>query len=74
MVMDKVFLLWHEYEIEPDTDDAKLLGVFTSYEKAEEQKQYFLTQPGFRDHPNDFEIAEYTLDKRMWSEGFVIVD
>ena len=72
--MDKVFLLWHEYEIQPERDETKLLGVFTSYAKAEEHKRYFLTQPGFRDHPDDFEIAEYPLDKRMWSEGFVTVE
>jgi homoserine kinase type II len=72
--MDRVFLLWHEYEISPDRDETKLLGVFTSTDKAQAAKQYYLTQPGFRDHPDDFEIAEYRLDERTWSEGFVTVD
>ena len=71
--MTSVYLLWHEYEIEPERDETKLLGVFTSVANAESAKAYFLTQPGFRDYPDSFEIAETPLDKRLWSEGFITV-
>ena len=72
--MTSVYLLWHEYEIEPDRDETKLLGVFTSHELAEAAKERLVKQPGFRDHPDKFEIAEYELNRDQWTEGFITVD
>jgi len=71
--MTSVYLLWHEYEILPEQDETKLLGVFSSLDKAETARSYFLTQVGFRDHPEGFQIAETPIDKNLWSEGFVTV-
>lgn len=72
--MTSVYLLWHEYEIAPDRDEAKLLGVYTSRDLAEAAKERLVEQPGFRDHPDDFEIAEYELNRDHWVEGFVTAD
>jgi homoserine kinase type II len=72
--MTSVYLLWHEYEIEPDRDGTKLIGVYTSHELAESAQKRVSQQPGFRDHPDDFEIAEYKLDRDHWTEGFITVD
>lgn len=68
--MTLVFLLWHSRDKgNGDTDD-KLVGVYSSREAAEAATQRKLTFPGFRDHPDDFEIAPYTIDQDEWSEGF----
>jgi len=72
--MTSVYLLWHEYEIEPNRDETKLIGVYTSHELAEAALKRVSLQPGFRDHLDDFEIAEYKLDRDHWTEGFVRVD
>ena len=29
---------------------------------------------GFADHPNDFLIDPYEIDKDEWVEGFVVID
>lgn len=68
--MTHVFLLWHSRDkSEGDTDD-KLVGVYSSRETAEAAIQRKLTFPGFRDHPDGFEVAPYTIDRDAWSEGF----
>lgn len=73
--MTHVFLLWHTHEDEdlPGGEDVKLLGVYSSYLKAEEALNASLTQPGFRDQPAGLEIATYELDRREWTEGYSTV-
>jgi hypothetical protein len=34
--MKRVFILWHHYPDDPDDDNAKLLGVYSSQEVAED--------------------------------------
>jgi len=68
---DFIFLLWHEFEVE-DEEITTLLGVFRSRQLAEENQRYFETQPGFKDYLDGFEIVETPLDKRLWSEGFIL--
>lgn len=67
--MKSVFLLWHTNPL-PDQDDEKLLGVFSSNELALDAKKKSEGLEGFRDHLDGFEIVEYDLDKRKWTEGF----
>lgn len=72
--MQKVYILQHEYEVyEGDYiyDEAKDLGVFSNWQKAEEALKEYKKLPGFRNHPNGFSIDEYELNKRHWVEGFV---
>ncbi|WP_086723418.1 DUF7336 domain-containing protein [Streptomyces carpinensis] len=61
------------YIDEQDGDDAKLLGVYSTLEKAEERVRRARLQPGFADEPDCFVIDEYTLDEDEWTEGFVRV-
>lgn len=71
--MDKVYLLQHSYEIgkESEYDEVKLIGVFSSYEKAETVMYDFAKLPGFKDYPiKCFHIDEYTIDSTNWTEGF----
>lgn len=67
----QVYLLWHVHELDADQDDWKLIGVYTSEQKAQEAKARATRLPGFRDVPEGFTIASYSLDADNWPEGFV---
>jgi hypothetical protein len=68
----RVYLLWHSYESEyDDCDHDLLLGVYSTREKAEARQADAIRQPGFRLHPDGFEIAAYEVDvTEAWLEGF----
>jgi hypothetical protein len=72
IVVDRVFLLWHNFEIELETDNDTLIGVYSTKEKAERALGHASSLPGFSDYPDGFEISEYLLDQNYWPEGFVI--
>jgi hypothetical protein len=67
--MKSVFILEHYYEIN-EIDETKFIGVYETKELAEEAILRLKTQPGFRDRPNDFHIAETELNKDNWIEGY----
>lgn len=65
-----VFLLYHTHDHSPD-EMSKLIGVYTSIEEAESAILRILPQPGFRDRPESFEIARYSIGQDHWTEGFI---
>lgn len=70
--MKNVYLLWHTH-IDEDLqggEDTKLIGVYSSEEKATGVVEYYKTKPGFNGQPENFEIVRYDLDKDEWTEGF----
>ena len=74
--MGQVYLLWHvgpDFEEKGDETDSKLLGAFSSEETARAWQADASTLPGFRDAPERFLLEPYTLDERLWPEGFVTV-
>ena len=68
--MVSVFLLQHSYEID-EIDETKVIGIYTSREKAEIAVEKYKNLPGFNDYPNSFIIDHYELDKGHWEEGFI---
>jgi hypothetical protein len=66
-----VFLLWHVHEIPHGDEDAKLIGVYSTREMAEHARERLVSQPGFRDPPEGFEVSAYRLDQDRWTEGIV---
>ncbi len=73
---DRIYLLWHVRSFELDgeiEDDEKLLGAFTTPEKARTAIFGLLEKPGFRDCPEGFEISGDKLDQDSWTEGFANV-
>jgi hypothetical protein len=68
----KVYLLWHAHDLDEEVDE-KLLGVYSSQQKAEDAKLRLSDQPGFREHVEGFGIDPYELDEDHWTEGFVTV-
>ena len=53
-------------------DDVKLLGIYSSEAAARTRIESARLLPGFRDEPDCFQVAPYTIDKHEWAEGFVI--
>lgn len=69
-----VWLLWHCDDLHDDTPDAKLLGVYSSEDAAKGRIARSSDLPGFREHPNAFEITRYEIDRDEWAEGWVEVE
>jgi hypothetical protein len=70
----EVFLLWHVHDFGDGEEDEKLIGVYSSQEKAKEAIVRLKDQPGFVDLPEGFGIYAYTVDKDThWTEGYVTV-
>lgn len=69
-----VFLLWHTHDLTDDDgthEEVKLIGVFSSEEKANEAIDLLKDKEGFRDYPSDnFEIHKNTVDRPGWTDGF----
>jgi hypothetical protein len=66
-----VFVLHHVHEHEDGEEDVKLIGVYSTREKAEEARLRLLQQPGFRELPDGFRFDRYGLDEDHWTEGYV---
>jgi hypothetical protein len=69
-----VYLLWHGDDVYDDTPDAKLLGVYSSQEAAQDRIARSADLPGFAEHPEHFLISQYTIDKDQWESGWVEVE
>ena len=65
-----VYLLWHAYDLDEE-DEVKRLGVYSSEAKARERLEQARLLPGFAEHPENFRIDPYVLDKDEWTAGFV---
>jgi hypothetical protein len=65
-----VFVVQHQYDLD-GCDETKFIGVYASRASAEAVVHKLRGQPGFRDHPGDFSIDEYELDRDHWEEGFI---
>lgn len=74
MKMEKVYVLQHVYEYGEDNEyiEEKMLGVYSSEEKASEAIERYIQLEGFRDYPREcFYISKYSVDKDSWIGGFV---
>ena len=68
-----VYLLSHTHEVNPGEEDDKLIGVYSTPEKAEAARRRALTWPGFRDVPDGFSIDQYEVDSDDygWTQGYI---
>lgn len=82
--MESVFLVHHIHLFPDESEDIKIIGIYSSKEAAMQAIERVRTQPGFIDHPHiidlssdegesGFTIDEYVLDKDNWQEGYVTV-
>ncbi len=69
----KVFVVEHVHEFEDGSEDAKLIGVYSTEQLARDAVARLSPQRGFRDSPQNFHVDAYDLDEDHWTEGFVTV-
>jgi hypothetical protein len=62
-------LVWNEEE----GDDLKILGAYSTEERARDRVARTRQLPGFRDEPDCFYVDRYTVDEDHWQDGFVTV-
>jgi hypothetical protein len=67
-----VYVVQHARPKPDGEENVKMIGVYSDREKAEAAVARMVTQPGFRDWPDEFYIDEYPLDRDHWTEGFGI--
>ncbi len=68
--MPSVFVLQHGHPTRDDVEDVKLIGVYSSREKAQAAIARLVLAPGFSDAPDGFHIDEYRVDQDQWVEGY----
>ncbi|SEG51830.1 hypothetical protein [Paenibacillus sp. UNC499MF] len=68
--MKTVFLLQHSYEVN-EIEYTKVIGIYSTRDKAQDVINTYKELPGFKEYPEDFYIDEYHMDKNEWEEGFL---
>ena len=68
-----IWILRHLHALKSGDESAKLIGVYSSEEKARAAQKRAANLPGFCDFPDAFEIDNYTLDRDNWTSGYVTV-
>mgnify|MGYP000844310579 CR=1 FL=1 len=63
----KVYMLYHETE---RNNDRKLIGFFSTREKADIEKEKYVKMKGFKDFPEGFKIKTLTIGKSYYTKGF----
>jgi hypothetical protein len=66
----EVYLLWHTHTLDGGGSDEKLLGVYSTEEKANERMLSASELPGFSASPSGFEVARYVVDRDESGQGF----
>jgi len=70
--MDNVYVLQHSYESVCGCDETKMIGVYSSEERAMETVERLKGVEGFKDYSIDcFHIGKYEIDLDHWEEGFI---
>lgn len=69
----KVYIVQHVHEFDDGSEDIKFIGVYSTYQKAEEAVKRLSTQIGFCETLEGFHIDEYIVDKDHWIEGYITV-
>jgi hypothetical protein len=70
-----VYLLEHLHEFEDGHEETKIIGIFSTREKAQAALDRVRDQPGFRERPEGFDISENEVDPDIlgWTEGYVTI-
>jgi hypothetical protein len=71
---NRVYILHHVHEFEDGHEDIKLIGIFSTKQKALNVLESYKTLPGFKQNIDGFSVNEYTIDRSGWNEGFVTMD
>jgi hypothetical protein len=72
--MQYVYLVHHTHVISRNNEDVKLIGVFSSEEKAQEIVKKYENISGFKESKKGFNIDKYQIDAECWTEGFCTIE
>ena len=67
--MSRVYVMWHRYVNEFGAEQEFYIGVFSSEENARRAAMQLRKQPGFRSHPDGFQILVCTVDEPVRPDG-----
>ena len=62
-----------ELLIDEEFDNVKLIGVYSSEGSVEAAIARARLREGFRDEPDCFYFADFTIDEDNWTDGFVSI-
>lgn len=71
--MDAVYILHHVHEINSNSEDVKIIGVYSTPEEAKIAQSRVENLPGFKDTRDGFSIDRYQINETFWLEGFVSI-
>ncbi len=66
--MTTVYMLQHVYHSTESPRETKIIGIYSSVEKANAAAFELQKQPGFIDHPDGFELYTIELDTIWFKE------
>jgi hypothetical protein len=69
--MKTLFVVFHEHDTDVQPDTSKLIGIYSSQERATDAVARYQQKPGFSEHPFGFSIDEYLVDEDHWKEGYI---
>jgi hypothetical protein len=69
----EIFVLQHVHMLDNGEEDVKMIGVYSSLERAEEAIKRLTMKPGFSDSPEGFVVHRYVLNEDCWTEGYITV-
>lgn len=68
-----VFIVQHEQIIDEDSETYRVIGIYSTKDRADAAVERAKLLPGFREQPENFCISEYVLNEDHWTTGFVTV-
>jgi hypothetical protein len=72
--MTTIYLVWHFDQETPEDDvQEKLIGVYSTEERAKAAIDRLRDKPGFRDFPNRWAIHDRKLNFINWDGGYETV-
>jgi hypothetical protein len=63
-------MLEHERELGDEVYETKIIGIFSSEQKAKDAVERLKVEKGFENYPDGFEVYPFELDDTQWNEGF----
>jgi hypothetical protein len=69
----EVYVVQHVHEFEDGTEDVKLIGVYSTEERAKSAVARLSENPGFKETPKGFSVDRYLVDRDHWLGGFETV-
>lgn len=65
-----VFILQHAHIAVGNEKEVKLIGIYSTHERAQEAESRLRSKRGFCDAPEGFSIQPYPVDHDGWTEGY----